>query len=56
MLTNLPNYLINYYEPQLCAVCLSLFVIYCSADYDWWLVLICCKRKVLLTDWWLVLI
>ena len=23
---------------------------------DWWLVLICCERKVLLAGWWLVLI
>jgi hypothetical protein len=26
----------------------------CSAGCDWWLVLICCKRKVLLADWWLM--
>ena len=28
----------------------------CSADCGRWLVLICCKRKVLLADWWLILI
>jgi len=29
---------------------------YCSLYYGWWLVLICCERKVLLTGWWLVLV
>jgi len=29
---------------------------FCSAGCAWWLVLICCKRKVLLVGWWLVLI
>ena len=28
----------------------------CLAIYGLWLVLICCERKVLLTDWWLMLI
>jgi len=28
----------------------------CSAGCGWWLVLICCERKVLLAGWWLVLI
>ena len=30
----------------------------CSAGYAWWLVLICCERKVLLVGWcwWLMLI
>jgi len=27
-----------------------------SAGCGWWLVLICCERKVLLASWWLVLI
>ena len=26
----------------------------CSAGCSWWLVLICCERKVLLAGWWLV--
>ena len=28
----------------------------CSAGCGWWLMLICCEKKLLLTDWWLVLI
>ena len=35
-------------------VCLSLPPHLCSAGCGWWLVLICCERKVLLTVWWLV--
>ena len=26
----------------------------CSAGCGWWLVLICCERKILLADWWLM--
>jgi len=27
-----------------------------SADCGWWLVLVCCERKLLLAGWWLVLV
>jgi len=29
---------------------------YCLAVWSWWLMLICCEKKVLLAGWWLVLI
>jgi hypothetical protein len=27
----------------------------CLCSAGWWLVLICCERKILLASWWLVL-
>ena len=38
--------------------CVRTFILFklSSAGCSWWLVLICCERKVLIAGWWLVLI
>jgi len=43
-------------NPPICSVYRMHVLLLCSAGCSWWLVLICCEKKILLAGWWLVLI